>query len=370
MASNNFDIVDNILRIGAHDYSDSILTAQFRDLTTTVSPITLIYMIYSSILTLPLTKKMQDSNIDAIFVRKVSTNLKIVISYKTVGDGLSLKVVDIDARVTPKFYPMNSILSKNVFQKLKKMKKSTTITPSSFIESIKELHRLTFSFLFDRGPVVIEASTSKQPLEIDPNFLQSSYMPNGFVEVQPYLDRDISLSHYLDQLSSESTSVIKFNGNSLTKILISKLQSGAVGDNPHPSPLTFVEEVNLNPYENIVDALTTMNFVQHSDQLLARFSYCIRRLNRHNPHGFQSFFLGQLMTYKNRAVNKYFFHHEDQHQKSVTSIVFKVRSSENGVLVDMIEPVQNADLLFYSNELVNKIPPLGKLNLKKRRSIP
>uniref|UniRef100_A0A915L4N0 Uncharacterized protein n=1 Tax=Romanomermis culicivorax TaxID=13658 RepID=A0A915L4N0_ROMCU len=94
------DIIDNILQIGGPSYvGDNVLSQRFQSFYESryglsdvhLQPISLLYMIYSSILALPLTNKMEKYQIEGILLRKAVRTMKLVVSHHASNREVSLK---------------------------------------------------------------------------------------------------------------------------------------------------------------------------------------------------------------------------------------------------------------------------------------
>uniref|UniRef100_A0A915KQD9 Uncharacterized protein n=1 Tax=Romanomermis culicivorax TaxID=13658 RepID=A0A915KQD9_ROMCU len=76
-----------------------------------------IYMLYSAILTLPLTQKLGQHKIDALMVVKKSLDLNLAISYATHDGSLSLKIIRFDGS----FPPIKSTIEKSVIYDMREI---------------------------------------------------------------------------------------------------------------------------------------------------------------------------------------------------------------------------------------------------------
>uniref|UniRef100_A0A915J471 Uncharacterized protein n=1 Tax=Romanomermis culicivorax TaxID=13658 RepID=A0A915J471_ROMCU len=118
------DFIDTVLGIGS-DLNNQVFARAFDDFGKRYfgtnglefSNAKLIYMLYSAILTLPLTHKLGQHKIDTLMVVKKDQDLNLAISYATNDGSLSLKIIRFDGSFPPRL----STIEKSVIFELKRV---------------------------------------------------------------------------------------------------------------------------------------------------------------------------------------------------------------------------------------------------------
>uniref|UniRef100_A0A915HGC2 Apolipoprotein B n=1 Tax=Romanomermis culicivorax TaxID=13658 RepID=A0A915HGC2_ROMCU len=131
---------------------------------------------------------------------------------------------------------------------------------------------------------------------------------------------------------------------------------------------TTVQEVENRPIKNFVHELLSMNFQYDAHRMMPALDRFIREQNQNEERGFQSYFLGELMSYDEQKLVKYVYHH-GLLRETATTFTFKVEGSDRGILIDILKWPDNKRMdentKRFVNEYINKIAPVDKLNMKK-----
>uniref|UniRef100_A0A915HF59 VP4 n=1 Tax=Romanomermis culicivorax TaxID=13658 RepID=A0A915HF59_ROMCU len=118
-------------------------------------------------------------------------------------------------------------------------------------------------------------------------------------------------------------------------------------------PFTFL--LDLNPMENLVDLLLK----PFDRTTLFRLDYCINKLNEIGKYGLHAYLYGQLMSYSKYETEKYLYQGSGVGE-GITKFAFKIRGSENGVLVDIYQASS-----YIPRPTYDRLVPVRDLNVKR-----
>uniref|UniRef100_A0A915KWI5 Uncharacterized protein n=1 Tax=Romanomermis culicivorax TaxID=13658 RepID=A0A915KWI5_ROMCU len=226
----SLDLIDSVLRIGDNGLGNGLFVAGFEDFyQRQFSPSGIrfngaqfLYMLYGAILSLPLTEKITKHNIDGLLVAKKGNNLKLMVSYATLDNSLSLKLIHFDASLRPSIPTTEQSIVLDARKHLTSIK-NRHIDLGELKSALKETHEVTFTYKIDHGPVTVIPKLSKSPCDIDRALMSPFFKFTELALVQEN-QRAESASSFVKQLQSDVYDVVKYNSHAFTRLLIMQHQ--------------------------------------------------------------------------------------------------------------------------------------------------
>uniref|UniRef100_A0A915KV32 Uncharacterized protein n=1 Tax=Romanomermis culicivorax TaxID=13658 RepID=A0A915KV32_ROMCU len=228
------DFIDSVLGIGS-DLGNEVFSRAFDDFSKRhfgtngmeYSGFKFVYMLYSAILTLPLTQKLGQHKIDALMVVKKSLDLNLAISYATDDGSLSLKIIRFDGS----FAPIKSTIEKSVIYDMREILasvKGRTLDDLELVRALTEFHDVTFQRKTDQAHVDVIPEISRIPYKVGHVLSRN----NNFAKLIRIQESEFARSAtvFVEQLRSKNYDVVKYSIHALTRLLITQhhIQTEAV----------------------------------------------------------------------------------------------------------------------------------------------
>uniref|UniRef100_A0A915JPV7 Uncharacterized protein n=1 Tax=Romanomermis culicivorax TaxID=13658 RepID=A0A915JPV7_ROMCU len=217
------DFIDAVLGIGS-DLNNQVFARAFDDFGKRhfgtngleFNSAKFIYMLYSAILTLPLTQKLGQHQIDAVMVVKRVQDLNLAISYATNDGSLSLKIIRFDGS----FPPIKSITVRSGFfdmQEILASVKGRKLDSRELDSAARELHYVSFQHRSDQTSFDIIPEISRVPFDPGHTLVRQADFPKPLKIQQSEFAKSAKI--FVEQLQSNNYDVVKYNIHALIRLL-------------------------------------------------------------------------------------------------------------------------------------------------------
>uniref|UniRef100_A0A915HFR2 Uncharacterized protein n=1 Tax=Romanomermis culicivorax TaxID=13658 RepID=A0A915HFR2_ROMCU len=223
----SYDLIDSVLEIGDNDLRNELFVTRFNEFYNrqfgknglSFNGAAFIYMLYSAVLSLPLTEKITKHGVDGLLVAKRGNKLKLIISYAAPDKGVSLKLVCFDSSLLANVPYVEQSLIVDARELLSAVK-GRLIHPNEMKASLNEIHQVSFEYGMDQERTTVKPKITKVPNNIDLVLnLDSRFAQLLLVQQSQYAE---TVSIIVKQLQSETYGVVKYNCHAFTKLLIAQ----------------------------------------------------------------------------------------------------------------------------------------------------